>query len=323
MVVITGVGTAVRGLAGPADLLSQDVSRDGDDPVDGLTGRGMRYKDRATKLALCAGRDALADAGLLLDPGLSVPGESVGVVTSTNFGNVDTVCATVSAIAEHGYTGTSPMMLPATASNVTASWLAIWFGLRGVNLTLTNGPTSGLDATYWARMMIEAGRVRRMLVVGVEPANEMVEHLAGPMFDGAVALVLESPDAAAERGARPLARLGRYARRGTHAEAVAAVLPEHPAPVGLWCLPERRPAGADPAAHDLITPDGAVTRDLSAALGPCSGALGVAQCVAGAAWLRDGGSGTVLASADARDAGAATVLVPAARPVLSSAGPDR
>jgi len=308
MAVITGIGTAIRGVRGPADLLLNTVPSGGDDPVAGLKGRGLRYKDRATKLALCAARDALTAAGLLLDPGLAVPGESVGVAASTNYGNVDTVCATVSAIDEHGYAGTSPMMLPATASNVTASWLAITYGLRGVNLTFCDGATSGLDAVYWARMMIDAGRVRRMLVAGVEPANEAVAHVAGPMLDGAVALVLESEQAAAERGARALARVERYARRGSHEEAVAAVLDTPP---GLWLTPERRPAG--PVG-------GARAHDLTALLGPCSGALGVAQCAAGAAWMGAGGEGAVLASADAADAAAALVLTPA-EPVAALAAP--
>ncbi|MFC3985123.1 beta-ketoacyl synthase N-terminal-like domain-containing protein [Streptosporangium jomthongense] len=302
MTVITGVGTAIGGVARPADLLLTTTTPGGEDPITGLSGRGLRYKDRATKLALCAGRDALTDAGLLLDPGLAVPGESIGVVVSSNFGNVDTVCATVSTIAEHGYGATSPMMLPATASNVTASWLAISFGLRGVNLTLCNGPTSGLDAVYWAGMMIDAGRARRMLVVGVEPVNEVVTHLVGPLFDGAAALVLESEEAARERGAGSLARLGRYARRETHDEAVGHVL-EQAGPVGLWCLPEQPPTTEETA--------GAATHDLTALLGRCSGALGVVQCVAGASWLSAGGDGAVLASVNASDAAAATVLTPA------------
>ncbi|AQZ67827.1 unnamed protein product [[Actinomadura] parvosata subsp. kistnae] len=311
MTVITGTGAAVRGVHRPADLLLDLLPPGGDDPVTRLKGRGLRYKDRATKLALCAGGDALAEAGLLLDPGLAVPGESVGVVASTNYGNVDTVCATVSVIAESGYGATSPMMLPATASNVTASWLAISYGLRGVNLTLCNGGTSGLDALHWARTMIDAGRVERMLVVGVEPANEMVERLAGPVFDGAVALVLESAGSAAARGARPLARLDGYARRGTHGQAVAAVLGPSPA-VGLWCAPERR---------EVSQVDGARVHDLTALLGPCSGALGVAQCVAGAAWLGAGGRGDVLASTTGPDAAAAALLTSAGTSPATPARP--
>lgn len=211
--VITGLGSAVRGLDGPWQLLSAlpDGHREAADPVSRLSGRGLRYKDRATKLAMVAARDALRAAALLDEAGdLTVPGESVGVSASTNYGNADTVCETVRTIAESTYLGTSPMMLPATSSNVVASWVAITHGLRGANLTLCNGPTSGLDAVNWARLLIGSGRAERMLVVGVEPDNPAVRHVTGvaqeraggvpELFDGAAALVVESRASAEARG---------------------------------------------------------------------------------------------------------------------------
>jgi 3-oxoacyl-[acyl-carrier-protein] synthase II len=311
-VVITGLGTALAGVEAAADLLrTGPLPAGAADPTARLTGRGLRYKDRATKLALCAAGAALADAGLPHDPGLAVPGESVGVVVSSNFGNVDTICAAVDTLSTQGYLGTSPMALPATASNVTAAAVAIRYGLRGANLTLCNGPTSGLDAVHWARLLVAAGRVRRVLVVGVEPANPAVRHLVPGderLLDGAVALVVESASAAAERSARVDARLGGYARTADHTGAVAAVRADS-RPIGLWCVPDWAPWTDTVTAHDL-----------TARYGRCSGALGVLQCVAGTAWLRAGGAGAVLASAGGDphhgdDAAAALVL--------TGAGADR
>ncbi|MGV9319635.1 beta-ketoacyl synthase N-terminal-like domain-containing protein [Streptomyces sp. NPDC003660] len=320
--VITGLGTAVRGLTGPGALLGPLPvgHRDAADPVSRLTGRGLRYKDRATKLGMAAVADALRVAGLTGDGGnLTVPGESVGVVASTNYGNVDTVCATVQTIAESSYLATSPMMLPATSSNVVASWVAITHGLRGANLTLCNGPTSGLDAVNWARLLIVAGRVERVLVLGVEPDNAAVRHVTGTprvpvaenpaavpeLFDGAVALVVESDGSARARGALPLASVGPYARRGDHAKAVAAVRSRHAGRIGLWCVPEH-PEGVAAPAPGLGTGAGsAPAHDLSARYGPASGALGVLQCAAAAVWL-DGRSGGRPEDADAVLASAGT-----------------
>ncbi|CAL9514973.1 hypothetical protein SUDANB176_03732 [Streptomyces sp. enrichment culture] len=321
-VVITGLGTAVRGLAGPEGLLGPPPAghRDAPDPVSRLTGRGLRYKDRATRLAMVAARDALRAAGLTDESGdPTVPGAGTGVVASTNYGNVDTVCETVSTIAESTYLATSPMMLPATSSNVVASWVAITHGLRGPNLTLCNGPTSGLDAVHWARLLIAAGRLERALVVGVEPDNPAVRHVTGTAgddpvdadgasgpFDGAVAVVIESAASAEARGARPLACVGPYARRGGHAAAVAAVRALRPGTVGLWCVPEH-PEGVRAPAPGLGAAAGpAPVHDLSALYGPASGALGVLQVAAAAVWL-DGGAGdrddVVLAGAGTGDAG--------------------
>ncbi|MFE6871573.1 beta-ketoacyl synthase N-terminal-like domain-containing protein [Kitasatospora sp. NPDC057692] len=343
--VITGLGTAIRGLTGPQDLLGPLPAghHDAADPVSRLTGRGLRYKDRATKLAMVAAADALRAAGLTDPAGdLTVPGGSVGVVVSTNYGNADTVCETVRTIADSSYLATSPMMLPATSSNVVASWVAITHGLRGANLTLCNGPTSGLDAVNWARLLIAAGRVEQVLVLGVEPDNAAVRHVTGTparqvgeeppavpeLFDGAVALVLEPAATAAARGARQLAAVGPYARRGDHAGAVAAVRSRHPGAVGLWCVPEHPEGVTAPAAGLGTRAGGAPVHDLSALHGSASGALGVLQCAAAAVWLdgraggRPDGAEAVLASAGTGDAGwddagAALLLtgpVPAAAP---------
>lgn len=298
---VTGLGTAVPGVDDADRLLAPDPPEPGAaDPAARLTGRGLRYRDRATRLAMCAGGAALADAGLLDGGALTVPGTRVGVVTSTNYGNVDTVCEAVTTIAKETYAGTSPMALPATASNVVASWVAITHGLRGANLTLCNGETSGLDALHWARHLLAARRVDQVLVIGVEPVNPPVRHVAAGdrggahrLLDGAAALVVEPAERAGRRG---LAEIGTYARKGTCEEAAGAVRGD--GPVGLWCTPGR-------PVPDLGL-GGAGTCDLTATLGECSGALGVLQAVAGTAWLRAGhGTGDVLATAGAgRDAGA-------------------
>ncbi|MEV7287838.1 beta-ketoacyl synthase N-terminal-like domain-containing protein [Streptomyces sp. NPDC093252] len=327
-VVITGLGTAIRGLAGPGGLLGPPPPdhRTAPDPVSRLTGRGLRYKDRATRLALVAARDALTDAALIDHAGTpAVPGGSTGVVVSTNHGNADTVCETVSAIAAGTYLATSPMMLPATSSNVVASWVAITHGLRGANLTLCNGPTSGLDAVHWGRLLIAAGRVERVLVIGVEPDNAAVRHVtatpadAAPgLFDGAAALVLESAASAAARAVRPLAATGPYARRARHADAVAEVRSRRAGPVGLWCVPEHPEGLQAPAPALGAAAGGAPVHDLAALYGSASGALGVLQTVAATVWLADRAV-PVLASAGTGDAGAddaaaALLLTPPVHP---------
>jgi 3-oxoacyl-[acyl-carrier-protein] synthase II len=269
-VVITGLGVAVAGVDGPVGLLrDRAVSTSDEDPVRTLTGRGHRYKDRATRLGLCAARDALADAGAPGEP------DRNGVVVSSLFGNVDTVCDTVDRIAAETYLGTSPATLPNAASNVIASWIAIEHDLRGPSLTVCDGDGSGLDAVYLAALLLRGDRADRVLVVGAEPDNPAVRALTGgPTVDGAAALVLERGEVAAARTARVRAVLGGYARRVTVDDAVDVLAPTE---VGLRC---------GPGHHDL-----------TARLGDCGGALGVLQCVAGAGWLDGEGHGTVLATA--------------------------
>ncbi|MFD7232445.1 beta-ketoacyl synthase N-terminal-like domain-containing protein [Streptomyces sp. NPDC059881] len=304
-VVITGVGTAIPGLTEAADLLRPDAPVGGFDPATGLKGRTMRHKDRASRLALRAVGPALRQAGLLSDDGETYtgPGDTTAVVISSNLGNLDSVCDFVDTITEHTVTGLSPLGLPHTSSNVIAGWIAIRYGMRGPNLTVCNGATSGADALYWARNLLAARRAETVVVIGVEPHTEpaarLLEDGSGRgVLDGAAALVLESAGRAAERGARALATLSRSVRAADSATALAQALHEDAPAPGLW-LGSAEDAGA------------ACAVDLTTRLGHCSGALGVVQAAAGVAHLAAGGPGPVLATSgggETDDAAAALVL---------------
>jgi 3-oxoacyl-[acyl-carrier-protein] synthase II len=236
---ITGVGWAV---AGP-----------GFDPATALAGRGMRHKDRASRFALRAAQRALEDAGLLGAPEL----EDAAVVLSSNFGNLDTICDLVTAIAIADSSDISPMRVPHLSSGGTAAWVALQHGIRGPNLTLCNGPSSGLDAVAWARNLITAGRAALALVIGVEPDTPPVarlhEQTAGKRWlDGAVGLVIEPGQHAVSRGARIRAEIAGYATGDDERSAIQAA--------GAAAI--RRRLGDEPTAR----------------FGRCSGALGVIQC---------------------------------------------
>lgn len=317
-VLVTGIGTALPGITDAAGLLAPDLPA-GAAPVDPgavIGRRGLRYKDRASQLALCAAQEGLRDAGLLGDGAPALPGGATAVVVSSNLGNLDTVCEVADGIKEHGVAGISPMGLPNASSNVVASSVAIRHGLRGPNVMVCNGPASGLDAVHWAAVLIRAGRADRALVIGVETHNRYVEGLlgrpAGELLDGAAALVLERSSAAAARGAGALAALGGYAREADVEACLERLLdtPRGPLRPALWLVPEgytgepRALRGGEVPRHDL-------TRTLGAA----SGALGVLQCAAAAARLArpDAPAGPVLASSGTdTDDGCAALLLTAA-----------
>ncbi|EXU65504.1 beta-ketoacyl synthase [Streptomyces sp. PRh5] len=344
-VVVTGVGLAVPGADTPEALLRRTacpVTGPAPEPFDTaarIGRRGHRYKDRATRLALCAALEALRNADLIPSDGeeVTVPGDSVGVVASSNLGNLDTACLTAAAIAERSAVDLSPMSLPNASSNVIASWVAIRHGLRGPNLMLCNGATSGLDAVHWGATLVAAGRVRRAVVIGVETHNAVVEDLlgrsAGELLDGAAAVVVEGARWAEARGARAVAALGPYERRAGLSGCVEALLPDGAAP-GVWFTPERYaegPAGAVPVPEAVPVPGGVPRYDVTGAVGRASGALGVLQCAAAVGWLARAGAGA-RAGASA-EAGAGSVIeaagpgavpdsVPASRQALITSGDD-
>ncbi|MFI1227158.1 MULTISPECIES: beta-ketoacyl synthase N-terminal-like domain-containing protein [unclassified Streptomyces] len=294
--VVSGVGLALPGVTAPKDLIGI-IPADAPpvDPAARIGKKGLRYKDRATQLALCCADEALRDAGLLDGTGLTVPGETVAVLVASNFGNVDTVCKVVDIIAEDGATGgISPMDTPNASSNVIASTLAIKYGLRGPNLMMCNGPTSGLDAVRWAAALIAAGRADRALVLGVEPDNEMVRRLTGAsrVVDGAAAVVLESADAAAGRGAVARAVVTSSVRTGGVTESLERLAgPARTAPAAWF-----GPGGGEGLGSAVLRPD-TEHHDLAGVWGESSSVLGVAQCVGAVGWFAAGGTGPVYALA--------------------------
>jgi 3-oxoacyl-[acyl-carrier-protein] synthase II len=301
--VVTGVGLAVPGLTLPDELLGT-VREGGFDPATGLLGRDLRHKDRASRLALRAAAPALRDAGLLGDDGFTGHGDSTAVVVSSNFGILDSVCSFADIIAKDTVLGLSPLGLPQTSSNVIAGSVAMAHKLRGPSVTLCNGPTSGLDALYWARALIVAGRAETALVVGVEPNGEAVAKLLGaPTLDGAVALVIESATRAAERGARVRAGLAGCARAQNLADAVTAARSGGPGrtrtgaavpgpAVDLWLTD--RPAPDDDTARPPV--EAGTVLDPAAPLGIGSGANGLLQAAAAVAHFDEHAGHTALAT---------------------------
>jgi 3-oxoacyl-[acyl-carrier-protein] synthase II len=277
--IATGASVLVGGDAALADLTTPDpVPAEPVDPFARIPRKGLRYKDRATRLALAAAHEALTDAGLLTADGLTVPAESVAVVVSSNLGNVDTICRVVQTIAEEGAARTSPMDLPNASSNVIASSVAIQYGLRGPNLMLCNGATSGLDAVRWARVLLDGGRAGHVLVLGVEPDNDAVRRLTGRerMLDGGAAVVFETAATALARGATARLEVGGYHRAGGVDECLTRLGAGDPTTPAAWYVPEAVDGDALPAG---LLP-GVPRHDLSHTWGWASGALGVLQCAA-------------------------------------------
>lgn len=320
-IVATGIGLALPGVATYGDLLGPLPGEGGFDPATGLLGRELRHKDRASRLALRAAEFALHDAGLTdADSAFTGAADTTAVVVSTNLGNADSVCAAADTIAAAGVMGLSPLGLPQTSSNVIAGWVAIRYRLRGPNLTVCNGVTSGLDALAWARNLITAGRAEAAVVGGVEPAGDVVTKVLGEQStDAAVAVVLEPAGAAASRSARPRATIAGYARTRNLTAALSRAGVTEEGPVGLWLADE---AGAAEASTGcLLAATGRI--DLESQLGPLSGALGVLQCAAAAAYLEGGTTGNVVATAGGASHDATAAVLLTRSPAIRSSTQER
>jgi 3-oxoacyl-[acyl-carrier-protein] synthase II len=303
-----GTGIDLPGAEGIGALLTgSPAGAQPFDPGAVLGRKGLRYTDRATQLAFCAAQAALIDAGLL-DEILTVPAADVAVLVASNLGNLGTVCRVVSTIAEEdGTSWLSPMDTPNASSNVTASAVALRFGLRGPNLMVCNGPTSGIDALRWAALTVTSGRARHALVIGVEPDDDVTRRMLGTdrVIDGAIAAVIELAATAQSRDAPQKVRIDGFTRAGGVRQCLTD-LDAQADNAALFVPQTRQPLPADVLA-------GAPRFDLSQRWGPASGALGVLQCAAAVAHFAKAGTGVVyaIAGGDEDDASAGMVLRPA------------
>lgn len=296
-VVITGFGVETPGLERPEDLLHERDSpyEEGTfDPARKLGRKGLLYKDQATKLALCAVQEALIHAGLLLQA--AEDSLSTGVVVSSNLGNVDTVCRMVQTVHQGRSHDLSPMDGPNASSNVIASTIAIRFHCQAFNLMLCNGSTSGLDALYLAVNAIKAGRAQRLLVVGVEPHNDIVQRLLTrggmqePLRAAAACIILETAEQADARGAAVYGTLSGYwsSPPGSEAdEALLSALAVEDSSPSLWLVPDLAWSENHRLIKKFLTTHKATpleTLDLSRSLGELYGAHGIFQCVVACLW---------------------------------------
>jgi 3-oxoacyl-[acyl-carrier-protein] synthase II len=279
------------------------------DPVTNL-GRGLRFKDRATKLALCAAQTALRDANLPAGPMDQILSTHFGVVVACNTGNLDTVVNTTDQIQQGGVVRTSPIDLPNASSNVIASTLAIRLGCRGPNLTITSGGTAGIDALAYAERLIRSGRSDLILVVGVEVRNAVTASLfvdsistwlkaVAPLelADGAAAVVLEEKSILASRQRKSYAAFHCFSTsleiKRSKLEAVFAVSLRP----WKWLVPPLAyPEVGTRLANigsSAIPPEN--QQDLAPLIGDGFGMLGVLQAAAAAAWLQTAPSNAVVA----------------------------
>jgi len=199
------------------------------DPKAYLGDRNLRPIDRTSRLLLVAAGQALAGSGWSPE---DLAGRDVGLVAGTNFCSVRTIAEFDRRGQQLGPSYASPIDFANSVINAAAGQAAIWYGLRGVNSTVSAGEASGLMAIAQGTDLVAGGRADALLAGGVEElcyesllgferAGRLASsngHAATPIpFDarrngftlaeGAALVVLESAEAAAARGARVLAEV--------------------------------------------------------------------------------------------------------------------
>ncbi|CAN5358919.1 beta-ketoacyl-[acyl-carrier-protein] synthase family protein [soil metagenome] len=190
--VLSGVSAAAKdpNLEGIAVDISCRVP--GFDAAALLGPKHARRLDRFVQLAVVAGREAVADAGL--DPE-TWDGARVGVVLGCGMGGAATWETQHRRMLEHGPGKVSPMLIPMLVPNMVAGQLAMEFAAYGPNLVTATACASGATAIGVARDLLRSGSCDIVLTGGTE-AGLTPLSIAGFAQMGALSARTDDPGAA-------------------------------------------------------------------------------------------------------------------------------
>jgi len=243
----------------------------------------VRKLERNVLLALGAGREAVADAGL---DGAYSP-DRVGILFGTAIGGFLGMMEQHDILRERGLTRVSPTFIPSVLADAASGQLAISLGYRGPNYAPVSACATGSHAVGEAAELVRRGGADAVLAGGAEAcmhplilagfcsmrglvAEEEDPRLASRPFDatragfvmgeGACVLVVEELEAARKRGATIYAEILGY---GASNDAHHMAQPD-PEFVGVAEMMRRALAGAGVApeqvgyinAHGTSTPLG-------------------------------------------------------------------
>lgn len=252
----------------------------GFEPSDFLDRRAARRMDRASQMAVAAGRLALDDAGLEI----AGDGYRAGAVIATGNGGSETFEEHNVALVERGPDRASPLMVPLMIVNMSAGQVSMQLGLRGPTTSVVTACASANHGVGDAAAVIRRGAADVMLAGGAEAGvtpfcmasldatralsrrNDDPEGASRPYdagrdgfvaAEGAGVMVLESLEHARERGADIVCEVRGY---GASADAYHLTDPE---PSGRWQLAAMRQAlangGLEAADVDYVNAHGTST----------------------------------------------------------------
>ncbi|WP_282703675.1 beta-ketoacyl-[acyl-carrier-protein] synthase family protein [Streptomyces sp. CC219B] len=249
-VVVTGVAGLAGTAGGTAALAAafaegrpcfetfEEVAGVGEVPVGRVdikaAARGMnpgraRRMDPLSLLAAAAVGDLYARHG---KPSRA-EAESTGIVFATGYGPVTSVLRFHEGVVRSGITGANPSLFANTVVNAAAGHVAMLHRYRGYTATVAGGGTSSVLALQLAARVIGRGAADRIMVVVADefPEQALALQAALPGYarsahvvpggrtgtvlsEGAAAILLESREAARDRGADVLARVRGFGAGG-------------------------------------------------------------------------------------------------------------
>jgi 3-oxoacyl-[acyl-carrier-protein] synthase II len=208
--------------------------KDDYDPTGVASPKELRKLDRNVLFALSAAREAVADAGVLLN---GFDSERVGVVVGNCIGGFNELMRQYDVLRERGPDRVSPTFLANVLVDSASGQIAIELDLRGPNYAIVSACATGSHAIGEAAELVKRGDADAVIAGGTEgcihplilagfctmrglaTGNDDPARAARPfdatregfvMGEGAAVVVLEELEAARARGAKIYAEVLGY-----------------------------------------------------------------------------------------------------------------
>ena len=232
---------AVNGQKSEADSSSLEAGVGSEDYAEyGIKLSFYRKLDKLSQTQVVSGRACLKNAGV------EVTAENetdIGMILGTADGPATEIINFHEGLIKNGLHAGSAFLFPNTVYNAAGGYLSINSGVKGVNVTLTNGPQAGLQSICYAYNVVRDGGEKMMMACGFDENTETTRLLYGKLGytsdsaenspysltgrsyvlgEGSTSMMLESEKSAHERGAEKYAEVAGYAM--THESVSAGTL---------------------------------------------------------------------------------------------------
>lgn len=185
-----------------------------------------RKLDNFSKLQTVSGVQALKDSNIEVTDENAT---KIGIVVGTSEGALASGCLFEEAINLKGNAYGSAFNFPNTVYNAAGGYLSICSGIKGYNVTVTNGAASGLQSICYAMNVLNQGNEDYVLATGADENIEIIDELykkldlvssdiVNPydnkdgfnLSDGAITVVMENESHANMRNAKKYCKVIGY-----------------------------------------------------------------------------------------------------------------
>ena len=187
-----------------------------------------RKLDKLSQMQVVSGRSCLKNAGVTV----TTENETdIGMIIGTADGPGTDIINFHEGLIKNGTNAGSAFVFPNTVYNAAGGYLSINSGVKGINVTLTNGSQAGLQSVCYAYNVVRDGDHKMMMACGVDENTDSTRiiydrlgyttdgtdttpyKLEGRSYilgEGSTSVMLESETSAKERNAKIYAEIAGY-----------------------------------------------------------------------------------------------------------------